>query len=347
MHTQLLTYFLLFSMLSVYSQSSIMSVYKIWDGADHNAFTDIIRYEGKFYTTFREGSGHVPWPAGIDGTIRVLVSEDGRKWESFASLAKEGYDLRDSKLSITPWGQLMLIIGGSDYDHTNEYKLNGRLTHVSFLDNKTSTFSKPEPTRIDPSIKSDFDWLWRVTWHQGWGYGVVYRKKDKTKSELFLVKTRNGIDYELVTSLDVKGIPGECSVSFQPNGEMLIIIRRDEPNNNMGYLAKAKSPYKEFTFIDTGMRLGGPQILHYRDNLFVMGTRSFLYDKDPHTSLFLLKPDATSRCICELPSRGDNSYPGMLFYDNKLWVSYYSSHEGKSSIYLATIPLSFIEGNNW
>jgi len=43
--------------------------------------------------------------------------------------------------------------------------------------------------------------------------------------------------------------------------------------------------------------------------------------------------------VIELPSGGDTSYPGLVIYDGKLWYSYYSSHEGKTSIYLVTIPL--------
>jgi len=39
----------------------------------------------------------------------------------------------------------------------------------------------------------------------------------------------------------------------------------------------------------------------------------------------------------ELPSSGDTSYPGMLIWRKKLWISYYSSHKGKASIYLAKI----------
>jgi hypothetical protein len=38
-----------------------------------------------------------------------------------------------------------------------------------------------------------------------------------------------------------------------------------------------------------------------------------------------------------LPSGGDCSYAGMVWHDDLLWISYYSSHEGKTSIYLATI----------
>jgi hypothetical protein len=40
-----------------------------------------------------------------------------------------------------------------------------------------------------------------------------------------------------------------------------------------------------------------------------------------------------------LPSGGDTSYPGLVFYEGLLWVSYYSSHEGKTSIYLAKVKL--------
>jgi hypothetical protein len=43
--------------------------------------------------------------------------------------------------------------------------------------------------------------------------------------------------------------------------------------------------------------------------------------------------------VLTLPSGGDTSYPGLVFYDDLLWVSYYSSHEGKASIYLAKIKL--------
>ncbi|MGA1238945.1 MAG: Gfo/Idh/MocA family protein, partial [Limisphaerales bacterium] len=46
---------------------------KIWDGAPHNAFTDLVRHGGRFYCVFREGEGHV----SPGGAVRVLASEDG------------------------------------------------------------------------------------------------------------------------------------------------------------------------------------------------------------------------------------------------------------------------------
>jgi hypothetical protein len=39
------------------------------------------------------------------------------------------------------------------------------------------------------------------------------------------------------------------------------------------------------------------------------------------------------------PSGGDTSYAGLVWHDGLLWMSYYSSHEGKTSIYLAKIKV--------
>jgi len=43
--------------------------------------------------------------------------------------------------------------------------------------------------------------------------------------------------------------------------------------------------------------------------------------------------------LLELPSGGDCSYPGMVFFEDHLYVTYYSSHEGKTSIYLAKVKI--------
>ena len=40
-----------------------------------------------------------------------------------------------------------------------------------------------------------------------------------------------------------------------------------------------------------------------------------------------------------LPSDGDTSYADMVWHDGLLWGSYYSSHEEKTSIYLAKVRI--------
>src|SRR6186713_1912896 len=92
----------------------LISVKKIWDAGAHNAFTDLTRFRGSWYCTFREADDHV----GGDGRIRVLTSRDGEKWESAALVAEAGIDLRDPKMSITPDNRLMIVTGGSVYGGT-------------------------------------------------------------------------------------------------------------------------------------------------------------------------------------------------------------------------------------
>ena len=75
--------------------ATLLSVKKIWDQGEHNAFTDLIRHQDKWFCTFREAGDHV----SPGGKIRVIVSDDGERWESAALLADTGFDLRDPKIS--------------------------------------------------------------------------------------------------------------------------------------------------------------------------------------------------------------------------------------------------------
>jgi hypothetical protein len=43
--------------------------------------------------------------------------------------------------------------------------------------------------------------------------------------------------------------------------------------------------------------------------------------------------------VLTLTSSGDTSYPGLVWHENQLWMSFYSSHEGKTSIYLAKLNM--------
>jgi len=45
--------------------------------------------------------------------------------------------------------------------------------------------------------------------------------------------------------------------------------------------------------------------------------------------------------LLKLPSAGDTSYPGLLWHNDLLYMSYYSTHEGKTSIYIAKIKVAY------
>ena len=97
--------------------AKIVEVRKIWDQAPHNAFTDLVRFQDRWFCVFREGAGHV----SPDGALRVLTSADGQQWESAALVTSPNADLRDAKITVTPDGQLMLSGAGALHDTIAAY----------------------------------------------------------------------------------------------------------------------------------------------------------------------------------------------------------------------------------
>jgi hypothetical protein len=91
---------------------------------------------------------------------------------------------------------------------------------------------------------------------------------------------------------------------------------------------------------DTRLFVGGPNFIILPDGSLWGGGRHFRQPgrKDPVTVLARMTAQ-TYEPVLTLPSGKDSSYPGFVWHDGLLWMSYYSSHEGKTAIYLARIAL--------
>ncbi len=314
------------------AQKYLISVERIWARAPHSAFTDLVEFNRKLYCTFREGSGHVPGKEGTNGTIRIIASDDGQNWRSVALLTEDHVDLRDPKLSVTPQGRLMVLIGGSYYEGE---KLGMRQTRVSFSDKTGTRFSVPKPIIVDAKIKTEADWLWRVTWHQGTGYGVIYQSGGE-EFKAHLVATRDGLNYQLVTTFDIAGRPNETTLRFNADGEMIAWVRRERGTQN-GFIGTSRAPYTNWTWKEQNVRLGGPEFLILPNGKWIGTTRGHLPERKTNTYVTWLTRDGPVTPIVTLPSGGDTSYAGMVVRGDQLLVSYYASHEGKTAIYLATL----------
>jgi len=310
----------------------IVSVERIWNQGPHNAFTDLARFKEQWYCCFRESEGHV----GGDGRIRVLVSDDGQAWRSAALLTEEGIDLRDPKFSVTADGRLMIVAGGSVYRGTKT--LQGRRPRVAFSADGVQ-WSDPRP------VMAEGDWLWRVTWHEGRAYGVSYSIGSGASTDwtLTLVASDDGVDYQPITQLEVPDRANETTLRFLEDGRMMALVRR-EGGNRTGWIGTSRAPYEQWQWRETKHRLGGPDFIRLPDGRLFAGTRFYAGNlNDPsvpgcRTVLARMDHDKLEPVLA-MPSGGDTSYPGMVFHDGLLWFSYYSSHEGRSSIYLAKIRL--------
>jgi hypothetical protein len=311
--------------LSAQPKLELIECKKIWDVAPHNAFTDLVRFKDKWYCVFREGKAHV----SPDGALRVLVSSDGNSWESAARVTSATADLRDAKISATPDGRLMLSGAGALHKPDT-------FTHQSYVWYSKDGKDWGEAIPVaDPGY-----WLWRVTWRGdeafGFGYGC-----GKSPKHLNLYRSKDGKEFarHVEKAYDVD-YPNESSLLFLPDDTCLCLLRRDGKNNT-GQLGASKPPYKDWTWKDLGVRIGGPALTRLPDGMLIATVR--LYDKKVRTAVCLLDPKTAKLTeALTLPSGGDTSYAGMVWHDDKLWVSYYSSHEGegKTSIYLATVKVT-------
>jgi hypothetical protein len=297
---------------------------RIWDKAPHNAFTDLIRFKDRWYCVFREGKGHV----SPDGALRVITSLDGRQWESAALITSANSDLRDAKITVTPDGRLMLA--GAE-------AMNKPVTHKH---QSLVWFSEDGRNWTDKYEVGDRDnWLWRITWHKdkcyGWGYGC---RNDNRGVRLF--RSSDGKSFEtLIKKASVEGTyPNETSIVFLADDSCYCLLRQDGSPNN-GFLGKSRPPYKEWSWKKLNLRIGGPHMIRLRDGRFLAAVR--LYDSPVRTSLCWLDPEQGLLTeALRLPSGGDTSYAGVVWHDDHLWISYYSSHEGKTSIYLAKVKVA-------
>lgn len=321
-----------------------ITVYKIWDKAPHNAFPDLFLFKNEFYCSFREAGSHVD--NTNSGKVRIIKSADGKNWKSVALFEiGEGVDVREARLSVTPEGRMMAIVAGGVFKDGQYLML---APYVSFSDASGESFSPLQKVMFGDGITPGLDWIWRVTWHRGTGYGVMYSakyemvggKRNRSMSAQ-VVSTRDGKHFERVSPLDIDGSPNESTIRFDKKDRMYVLIRR-ETEDQMGALAESAPPYRDWTYHRLAFRLGGPNFLFLDDKKLLIGSR--LHEgKSTSTALHLTDLRGKAIKTTKLPSSGDNSYPGMVIHKKKLWVAYYSSHEGKSAIYLTSIPLKDLQ----
>ncbi len=333
----------LFACATANAEKISYSVEKIWDNGMHNAFTSMVKFKGEYYISFREGETHIFDKNGnAEGKIRILHSKNGKNWKNLLAIGKEGFDLRDPKLSITPDGRLMIIVGGSVY---RDRQLKEMIPHVIFSEDGRN-FTAPQPVNIEKPHGTKRDWLWRVTWHNGIGYTTsYYRDKSNIKGRLF--STTDGINYKYITPFEFDGYPNEATVRFLKDGRMAILLRRDRGDRKAMWGVSKNAEFTEWEWKSIGTFIGGPDFIVLESGDIIAGGRTELVRKAPKTSLFVVDKNWNFDQKLILPSGGDTSYPSFIVVGNELWVSYYSTHETKNaSIYLAKIPLSLLGVSN-
>lgn len=310
-------------------------VFRIWDQAPHNAFTDLAHFQGAWFCTFREAQDHM----SSDGRIRIITSSNGQEWTSAGLLTSPDPslpDLRDPKIGITPDHRLMLM-GAA----TSREENAGRRNYV--------WYSSDGVAWSDPVLMSeDSVWIWSFAGTGNAFYGVGYGSSDGDY-EITLYHGPDALHVEKLTTLYSDALyPNETALLMEGNDGLAIIRREFAPgqtksppyNNGTALLATSQAPFINWETRDLDVYVGGPALLRLPDGRVIVGGRKVVADQHYMALWELDVENARLTELMVLPSANDCSYPGMVWHEDRLWVSYYSGHEGKSSIYLAEIQIS-------
>ncbi|MFB2662615.1 exo-alpha-sialidase [Shewanella mangrovisoli] len=286
----------------------LISVKRIWDQGEHNAFTDLVLFQGALFCVFREGSAHV----SPDGALRILRSQDaGGTWQSVLLLTSSQADLRDGKL-IEFRGELLLLGGGTLHDKSG-------LQSYLWRSKDGVHWSEAQ------EVADKGYWLWRLTEHQDALYGVGYRAGSDGDTRLY--KSDDGQQFKSWMSVfNNQGYVNESSLVFH-QGSCFCLLRRDPvwSDEFLGLLGHSLPPFNQWAWQTLDKRIGGPVMFVYQSRLMAVVR---LYEGNVRTALIEInKETGTIHEWLTLPSQGDTSYAGVVLEGGYLYVSYYSSHE--------------------
>ena len=325
-------------------QIEVTNIRRAYHNGEHNAFTDLIRWKGKFWLTFRScPDGHMVHPTS---SIRILCSSDTLEWKEVHRFSVPRRDTRDPHFLVFQ-DKLFVYTGtwwsGDDTLPREDYDLNKHLGYAVYSE---SGGSWSEPTQMEGTYGH---YIWRAATHDGKAYLCARRKRNYSEQETgaggasivesAMLESEDGLNWRF-HSLFQADRGNETAFLFEENGDLLSISRCGSDTAQLG---TAAPPWTEKKIVDLPTYLGGPLLARWGSRYLVGGRRNT--ENGPKTALYWLVEETLSP-IVQLPSSGDNSYPGFVELDDGSGlVSWYSSHEKNSegesitAIYVANLTL--------
>ena len=320
-------------------------VTKVFDDGNHNAFTDLCRFAGRYYLTFRScPDGHMLFESS---RVVVQSSADTEVWTPVFDFAVPGRDVRDPHFLVF---QDRLFVYPGTWLVGEEAPSRGDPNDMKGYAAWTANGSEWQGPQAMAGTEGHY--VWRAASFGDSAYLCGRRRRGLAPTvtpedreagiEAALMRSDDGLSWESV-GLFRESYGNETAFLFEQDGAIVAIHRGR--GSVPAEVCRAESPYRVWTRRGLGLNVGGPMLARWEGRLLV-GGRNYADPKNPKTSLWWLDDDDTLVEALSLPSGGDTSYPGFIdLGDGRAIVSYYSSHEGSgmslapSAIYLARISL--------
>lgn len=323
-------------------QVDVTNVRRVFDNGEHNAFTDLVRFHDRYYLTCRScPDGHMVHPTA---SIIILVSDDLRTWQPVHRFHVELRDTRDPHFLV--FKDRLFVYTGTWYSGEttlprSEYDLNLHLGYAAWSDDGTQWRS---PIMLEGTFGH---YVWRAATFGGKAYLCGRRKQhfdvrprgEGPNVESAMLESDDGLVWR-TRALFQESRGDETAFQFHDDGNILAIGRR---GSDRAQILRSQPPYATWDRRDLDRYIGGPLLTRWNGRWIVGGRKQT--DDGPRTAMYWLVGDALYQ-FAELPSGGDNSYPGFLeLSPTQAVMSWYSSHEqdpdGKTrtAIYMADLTL--------
>ena len=296
-------------------------VRKVFADGKHNAFTAFVKFKNQYLIAFRTAKEH----NSADGDIVVLKSTDAKEWTEALRLDIDKRDDRDPQ---------MLVVGDTLIMYVASMKGPDLITYaVTTEDGKA--WGKPKPVYEEKYI------VWKPL-AVGTAYYAGAHKKDEASGgkgrEVHLVKSADGIAWEKVSTIRAGNWESETTLHFEKDGTCLAFLRQ-KYGSPQAQILEAKAPYTEWKSRPTDVaHFSGHSVRTYDGVTYL-----FSRDRGPKANEFgqaiYTFADGKLAPYCRLPAGGDCAYAEAVRDGDAMLVSYYSSHEGQTNIYLAVVPL--------
>jgi len=327
-----------------YPAVKVTNIRRVFHNGEHNAFTDLVRFKGKYYLTFRScPDGHMVHPTA---SVIILTSNDARKWQPVHRFRVRHRDTRDPHFLVFK-GKMFLYTGtwysGAKTIPPSQYDLNKHLGYAAWSADGKKWHS---PIMLDGTFGH---YIWRAATFGGKAYLCGRRKiefdvrprGEGKQVESLMLESDDGLIFrKRAVFQPIEG--DETAFLFKKDGSIIGIGRR---GSRTAQLLTSKAPYTKWQRSDLGRYIGGPLIARWGEALIV-GGRKRMGGRGSKMSMYWLAGDKL-REFAELPSGGDTSYPGFIALSpTRAIMSWYSSHEknnkGKqiTAIYMADLHIT-------
>ncbi len=322
----------------------VLNLRRAFHNGEHNAFTDLCRFGGNLYLTFRTcPDGHMVHPTA---SIMILRSSDGQEWDLVHRFHVDLRDTRDPHFLV--FRERLFVYTGTWYSGkttipVSDYDMNKHLGYAAWSADGTAWNS---PVMMEGTFGH---YIWRAATFGDKAFLCGRRKPafeitargEPANVESLMLESDDGLIWRK-RAVFQETAGDETAFLFEANGDVVGIGRHG--TGKAAELLRSKPPYVTWERKSLEHRIGGPLVAKWGGHYLVAG-RKTTPEKGPKTTFWWLIEERLEE-FAELPSGGDNSYPGFVELSaGRALISYYSSHErgtdGKAitAIYLAELVI--------